>query len=408
MNNNITPAHLTNLKLIPNDSNKSSKSSSSTSSSSSKQTQFETPALPTTNEANTNSPLSRLQSITLSITEKQQHQERTNHGESNQLKEEENLYRNHYKSSCNNNSKFSNNYDKKSLYTHNTSVATTTTKTTNLSTDPMIMMMTTTTTSATRRSSWLGGLRPSTAACVTLLILTTTCSLCSASLCESQSWWDPYKDKCIPCTVCQGDMIPLRPCQMHRDTVCGSIYDLKIDWVVLSKTEPNWKERRKFDGLDYGGLDHHQLTAEQLQQLQDEADPMDWQTAALFLAVLACLLFFIVAACILVHHMRQWRRMERRLDQDVEELSTKLMAKLAEVQSLEGGTFFIGNADALRIPTTTATMTTATTFHQPQHVMLPEKSDKHQQNLQHDRRLFTNTTTLKSGNVYIEENSSKC
>ena len=73
-------------------------------------------------------------------------------------------------------------------------------------------------------------------------------------------------------------------------------------------------QRRKFDGLDYG-LDHHQLTAEQLQQLQDEADPMDWQTAALFLAVLACLLFFIVAACILVHHMRQWRRMERRLDQ---------------------------------------------------------------------------------------------
>ena len=73
-------------------------------------------------------------------------------------------------------------------------------------------------------------------------------------------------------------------------------------------------QRRKFDGLDYG-LDHHQLTAEQLQQLQDETDPMDWQTAALFLAVLACLLFFIVAACILVHHMRQWRRMERRLDQ---------------------------------------------------------------------------------------------
>lgn len=73
-------------------------------------------------------------------------------------------------------------------------------------------------------------------------------------------------------------------------------------------------QRRKYDGSDYG-LDHHQLTAEQLQQLQDETDPLEWQTAALFLAVLACLLFFIVAACILVHHMRQWRRMERRLDQ---------------------------------------------------------------------------------------------
>ncbi|XP_058977711.1 tumor necrosis factor receptor superfamily member wengen [Musca domestica] len=272
-------------------------------------------------------------------------------------------------------------------------------------------------------------LKPSTAACVSaFLLLSTTCSLCSASLCDPQSWWDPYKDKCIPCTVCQGDMIPLRPCQMHRDTVCGSIYDLKIDWVVLAKTEPNWKERRKFDGSDYG-LDHHQLTAEQLQQLQDETDPMDWQTAALFLAVLACLLFFIVAACILVHHMRQWRRMERRLDQDVEELSTKLMAKLAEVQSLEGGTFFIGNADALRIqPSAPALQTTVAAFHQPQHVMLPEKSDKHHNlhlhsgqlggqhhHLQspHDRHLFNTTTTntLKSGNVYIEDGNgtgSKC
>jgi len=37
-------------------------------------------------------------------------------------------------------------------------------------------------------------------------------------------------------------MIPLRPCQLHTDTICGSIYDLKIDWVVLAKTEPNWKE----------------------------------------------------------------------------------------------------------------------------------------------------------------------
>ncbi|XP_061392652.1 tumor necrosis factor receptor superfamily member wengen [Musca vetustissima] len=272
-------------------------------------------------------------------------------------------------------------------------------------------------------------LKPSTAACVSaFLLLSTTCSLCSATLCDPQSWWDPHKDKCIPCTVCQGDMIPLRPCQMHLDTDCGSIYDLKIDWVVLAKTEPNWKERRKFDASDYG-LDHHQLTAEQLQQLQDERDPMDWQTAALFLAVLACLLFFIVAACILVHHMRQWRRMERRLDQDVEELSTKLMAKLAEVQSLEGGTFFIGNADALRIPPTAPQLqTTVAAFHQPQHVMLPEKSEKHLNHLQtgplggqhhhllqspHERNIFNTTTTntLKSGNVYIEDGNgtgSKC
>ncbi|KAI8127892.1 hypothetical protein FF38_07837 [Lucilia cuprina] len=381
MNNSYTPAHLTNLKITPLVTNNSSS-----------RTQFDTTA------TNTNEPCSiqsRLESTNQCSTQDQEEEGEETSTKYQAEEEQEEVYTS-YKTSCNNKNKNSNNNVKISVYTQNTSVANT------------YMPLDTMTRRRASWSLWWGGcLRPSTAACVTLLILTTTCSLCSASLCESQSWWDPYKDKCIPCTVCQGDMIPLRPCQMHRDTVCGSIYDLKIDWVVLSKTEPNWKERRKFDGLDYG-LDHHQLTAEQLQQLQDEADPMDWQTAALFLAVLACLLFFIVAACILVHHMRQWRRMERRLDQDVEELSTKLMAKLAEVQSLEGGTFFIGNADALRIPTSTTALTTATTFHQPQHVMLPEKSDKHQQSLQHDRRLFTNTSTLKSGNVYIEENSSKC
>ncbi|XP_049312534.1 putative uncharacterized protein DDB_G0285119 [Bactrocera dorsalis] len=219
-----------------------------------------------------------------------------------------------------------------------------------------------------------------------LLLLATLCSFCAASPCDRNSWWDPLKDKCIPCTVCEDGLIPLRPCQFQCDTICGSIYDLKIDWLVLAKTEPNWKERRKDeDNYDL----EQQLTHEELQQLQDGSMPMDWQTMALFMAVLACLIFFIIAAGILVHHMRQWRRMERRLDQDVEELSTKLMAKLAEVQSMEGGTFFIGNADALGV---------STNF-QPQHVLLPEKPAKH-----HERRILK---TLQPGNVYIEENGSK-
>lgn len=64
----------------------------------------------------------------------------------------------------------------------------------------------------------------------------------SAGGCAPQHWWDSNRNRCIPCTRCQDEMIPLRPCQLHADTICGSIYDLKIDWVVLAKTEPNWKE----------------------------------------------------------------------------------------------------------------------------------------------------------------------
>ncbi|XP_017850997.1 tumor necrosis factor receptor superfamily member wengen [Drosophila busckii] len=243
-----------------------------------------------------------------------------------------------------------------------------------------------------------------------LLLLTTTSSFCAAaavaasavtaapastsgSPCAPQHWWDQQQNKCMPCTSCQGNMLALRPCQLHIDTVCGSIYDLKIDYVLLAKTEPNWKERRKSSEYEH----FEQPTP--LPHLTHE--PWDWQTGALLVAVLACLLFFSVAACILIHHMRQWRRMERRLDQDVEELSTKLMAKLAEVQSLDGGTFFIGNADVLRgLPASAASMAvTQSGIFQPQHVLLPvEKHAKHQ-----ERRILK---TLQPGNVYIEENNT--
>lgn len=68
----------------------------------------------------------------------------------------------------------------------------------------------------------------------------------------------------------------------------------------------------------------------------------------------------------------------------MEELSTKLMAKLAEVQSLDGGTFFIGNADALRgLPAAAAAVVTSAStaqsgLFQPQHVLLPGKCVKGQ------------------------------
>ncbi|KAH8289353.1 hypothetical protein KR054_004189 [Drosophila jambulina] len=275
----------------------------------------------------------------------------------------------------------------------------------------------------------------------------TTAISSSSSPCAPQHWWDSQRDRCTACTRCQGEMIPLRPCQLHTDTICGSIYDLKIDWVVLAKTEPNWKEvspgnlqpttsllhiwishipqRRKsseYEHFEQNAAPLQHLSHEQLQQLHEEATAaaawaLDWQTGVLYVAVLTCLVFFSVAACILIHHMRQWRRMERRLDQDVEELSTKLMAKLAEVQSLDGGTFFIGNADALRgLPSSgmvTATSASVAASHaaaaaaaaaaqsgifQPQHVLLPEKrGGKHQ-----ERRVLK---ALQPGNVYIEESN---
>lgn len=74
------------------------------------------------------------------------------------------------------------------------------------------------------------------------LVLLTKCSSSQGSPCQSDSWWDSVNDKCVQCSKCSGQLIAIRPCQLHRDTICGSIHDLKIDMTILSKTEPNWKE----------------------------------------------------------------------------------------------------------------------------------------------------------------------
>lgn len=210
-------------------------------------------------------------------------------------------------------------------------------------------------------------------AAVVVIVLTTTCSSCEGSPCQPLQWWDPFQDKCIPCTECKDQKIVLRPCQLHRDAICGSIYDLEIDWMLLAKTEPNWKERRKEKILLLENENSHN---------QEENLGIDWQLMSLILVVLACLVFFIAAACILIQHLRQWRRMERRLDKDVEELSAKLMARLAEVQSLEGGTFYIEDASSIKIQNV-----------RPQQMLLI--GEKH------------TIKPTQPGNVYIEEASSK-
>lgn len=164
------------------------------------------------------------------------------------------------------------------------------------------------------------------------IVFLTTCSSCFGSPCQNLYWWDSLQDKCVECTVCKDQKIVLRPCQWHQDTFCGTIHDLDIDFMYLGRTEPNWKERRKT-------VDDESINS----NIVESEIPWDWQAASLILAAIACLLFFLAAALMLIHHMKQWRQMERRLDRDVEELSTKLMAKLAKVQNHENGSFIIEN-----------------------------------------------------------------
>lgn len=61
-------------------------------------------------------------------------------------------------------------------------------------------------------------------------------SLGSAS-CHQHEYWDNEDAICIPCSKCDQQSVVIRPCQLHLDTVCGSINDLEVDWSWLHHVE---------------------------------------------------------------------------------------------------------------------------------------------------------------------------
>lgn len=66
-----------------------------------------------------------------------------------------------------------------------------------------------------------------------LLILTGYCQLIDA-VCDEHHWWQQQLNECIPCTVCDASQsIVLRPCQLHSDTVCGTLDDIEFDLNIL-------------------------------------------------------------------------------------------------------------------------------------------------------------------------------
>lgn len=66
-----------------------------------------------------------------------------------------------------------------------------------------------------------------------LIVLTGYCQLIEA-ICDEHQWWQQQLNKCIPCTVCDASQsIVLRPCQLHSDTVCGTLDDIEFDLNIL-------------------------------------------------------------------------------------------------------------------------------------------------------------------------------
>uniref|UniRef100_A0ABK8F1Z7 TNFR-Cys domain-containing protein n=2 Tax=Anopheles gambiae TaxID=7165 RepID=A0ABK8F1Z7_ANOGA len=226
-------------------------------------------------------------------------------------------------------------------------------------------------------------------------------TMLAEAACEPRaSWWDPTVDDCVPCRVCADHQVVLRPCQDYMNTVCGTMKDLTASAhrpyphlpegngngiVSVGRTrDHHWKEerRKEADGVEgYRRVVPAASTEEIL---------WDWQVASLLLAIIGCLLFLLAAACVALNQSRQWRRIEKHFDADMEALSAQLVSHLASMQHLESGPILLENFDHGRL---------RSTGHHPIEVrcvyldqLLDEKCAQKAHNV-----------PPKAGNLYIEE-----
>ncbi|XP_031837686.1 tumor necrosis factor receptor superfamily member wengen [Nomia melanderi] len=169
-------------------------------------------------------------------------------------------------------------------------------------------------------------------------------------------FWSVERATCWPCTRCAPEFT-LSPCAIYKDAICGPLPALKLHWPFLSTVTPKmlWRfpdmdrqqirqqskdiaDRPDFEE-DVGLKPSDQRTSEtQTRKASGSGERIlwDWQTAALILAVCACILFFLVAGCSALVYARQWRRMKKNFEPvGLEEISTRLnlmvKAELAEL-----------------------------------------------------------------------------
>lgn len=83
----------------------------------------------------------------------------------------------------------------------------------------------------------------------TFIITTVLVTLCAASVCPpGDKYWNPSLESCVNCTRCDLQVhVVLRPCEVHRDTVCGPLSDLQIDlgWISNHHTRHHGRHHGK-------------------------------------------------------------------------------------------------------------------------------------------------------------------
>lgn len=150
-----------------------------------------------------------------------------------------------------------------------------------------------------------------------LLVISSLVCMSSASVCvQSKQYFNTKLEACVNCTLCGIGDIAVRPCELHRDTVCRPIKE------ILKSIEPSNPHRHKHahrgrhheEATNEHSATEFEITSTEAPFSSAETLVWDWQAIALSSAVFACFLFFLAITLYSLHQAKQWRRLKDTFD----------------------------------------------------------------------------------------------
>ncbi|PZC82516.1 hypothetical protein B5X24_HaOG210265 [Helicoverpa armigera] len=130
-------------------------------------------------------------------------------------------------------------------------------------------------------------------------------SVAGSGACErGLSWWDRQRGTCVPCTRCDPAkrLVVRYPCEIHRDTICQSLYEAQISPFntpkqVLKKNNEISELLSSDDEYEYVDYDSEVTSRNDVS--------WDLQTTSLSVAASGCIVFFVVVLVMSLYHARQ-------------------------------------------------------------------------------------------------------
>ncbi|KAL4714469.1 hypothetical protein ACJJTC_017764 [Scirpophaga incertulas] len=156
-----------------------------------------------------------------------------------------------------------------------------------------------------------------------LLVVTLALSYVSGvRMCRrGVSWWDRERGACVPCTRCNpaDRLAVMYPCELHRDTVCQSLYQIQLFPFNELKANSTTNSDAKSSELEYEYVDYgSEVTS------SDDQKQWDLQTSSMTIAACGCVVFFIVVLYFSLTHAKQWRVLKQTLQSDMQDLTAKM------------------------------------------------------------------------------------